>query len=150
MRSEAYDYHEPEPKNLAAEYAGLQTPDDVLKEEMTIGAKRALLAFWASDVHAVPGRPALRQLENGAIVEVGDILRALNQLDEIGRKPPDFRGRSNVGRSSDRRRDKARRSWLRYPWRDDDDDPPPVPAYVAVPPRRGDGGVFAEPEHAAA
>ncbi|TIN92373.1 MAG: hypothetical protein E5Y12_15145 [Mesorhizobium sp.] len=150
MRSEAYDYHEPEPKNLAAEYAGLQTPDDVLKEEMTIGAKRALLAFWASDVHAVPGRPALRRLDNGAIVEVGDILRALNQLDEIEGKPSVSRRRSNGGRSSDRRRDKARRSWLRYPWRDDDDDPPPVPAYVAVPPRRGDGGVFAEPEHAAA
>ncbi|MCA0034086.1 MULTISPECIES: hypothetical protein [unclassified Mesorhizobium] len=148
MKSEAYDYHEP--KNLAAEYAALQTPDDVLKEEMTIGAKRALLAYWASDVHAVPGRPALRQLENGVIVKVGDILRALNQLDEIEGKPPVSRARESGGRSSDRRRDKARRSWLRYPWRDDDDDPPPVPAYVAVPPRRGDGGVFAAPEHAAA
>ncbi|MCA0050257.1 hypothetical protein LB577_25445 [Mesorhizobium sp. B283B1A] len=149
MRSEAYDYHEPESKDLAGEYAALQTPHDVLNEEMTIGEKRALLAFWASDVHAVPGRPALRRLDNGVIVEVGDILRALNHLDKIGRKPPVSRVQESGGRSSDRCRDKARRSWLRYPWRDDDDDPPPVPAYVAVPPRRGDGGVFAEPEHAA-
>ncbi|WP_245270478.1 hypothetical protein [Mesorhizobium ciceri] len=61
MRTEAYIFHQPEPKNLAAESAELRTPDDVLNEEtMTIGAKRALLAFWASDVHAVPDSPAFR------------------------------------------------------------------------------------------
>ncbi|WP_245262138.1 hypothetical protein [Mesorhizobium sp. WSM3626] len=117
---------------------------------MTIDEKRALLAFWASDANAVPDNPSLRQLDSGAVAQFSEILRALHTLDEIGRKPP---ARPPVDRSppSDRRRNKARRGWIRYPWRDDDDDdPPPVPAYAGVPPRCGDGGMFAEPEHAVA
>ncbi|MDF3151489.1 MULTISPECIES: hypothetical protein [Mesorhizobium] len=151
MRTETYSFHQPEPKNLAAESAGLRTPDDVLNEEtMTIGAKRALLAFWASDVHAVPDNPALRQLDNGAIVEVSDILRALRLLDETGREPRVSKESGTVSLSFDRRRKKSRLGWMRRPWRDDDDDPPPIPAFATVPPGRGGGGMLAEPEHAIA
>ncbi|TPK49595.1 hypothetical protein FJ492_00405 [Mesorhizobium sp. B2-5-4] len=150
MRSQAYCFHESKLTDHVAGFAAVRTPEDVLNEEMTIDEKRALLAFWASDANAVPDNPALRQLDSGAVAQVREILRALRSLDEIGRKPP---ARATVDRSpsSDRRRNKARRGWIRYPWRDDDDDdPPPVPAYAGVPPRRGDGGMFAEPEHAVA
>ncbi|KAA3449394.1 hypothetical protein C7I87_17810 [Mesorhizobium sp. SARCC-RB16n] len=150
MRSESYCFHESKLTEHAAEFAALRTPEDVLNEEMTIGEKRALLAFWASDANAVPDNPTLRQLESGAIAQVSEILRALRSLDEVRRKPP---ARAPVDRSpsSSRRRSKTRRNWMRYPWRgDDDDDPPPVPAYAGVPPRCGDGGMFAEPEHAVA
>ncbi|TIN01310.1 MAG: hypothetical protein E5Y34_10410 [Mesorhizobium sp.] len=151
MRTETYSFHQPEPKNSAAEPAGLRTPDDVLNEEtMTIGAKRALLAFWASDIHAVPDNPALRQLDNGAIVEVSDILRALHLLDESGRETRVSKVSASVSLSFHRRRRKSRLGWMRHPWRDDDDDPPPIPAFATVPPGRGGGGMLAEPEHAIA
>ncbi|MBZ9738267.1 MULTISPECIES: hypothetical protein [unclassified Mesorhizobium] len=150
MRSQAYSFHESKPTDHAAEFAAIRRPEDVLNEDMAIGEKRALLAFWASDAHAVPDNPTLRQLDNGAIARVSEILGALHALDGIGRKPPV--GASFDRRpSSGRRRNETRRHWLRYPWRDDDDDdPPPVPAFAGVPPRRGDGGMFAEPEHAVA
>ncbi|ESY85268.1 hypothetical protein X739_16815 [Mesorhizobium sp. LNHC220B00] len=150
MRSQAYSFHESKPTDYAAEFAALRTPEDVLNENMAIGEKRALLAFWASDAHAVPDKPTLRQLDNGATAQVSEILRALHTLDEIARKPP-AKAPFDRNQSSDRRRNKTRRYWLRYPWRDDDDDdPPPVPAYAGVPPRCGDGGMFAVAEHAVA
>ncbi|RWE39456.1 MAG: hypothetical protein EOS78_11165 [Mesorhizobium sp.] len=150
MRYESDCFHESRLTDHAAEFAALRTPEDVLNEEMTVGEKRALLAFWASDANAVPDNPTLRQLDSGAVAQVSEILRALHALDEIGRKPP-ARAPFDRSRSSGRRRNKTRRSWLRYPWRDDDDDdPPPVPAFAGVPPRCGDGGMFAEPEHAVA
>jgi hypothetical protein len=44
--------------------------------------KRALLAAWASDVCAVEGRPAWRQLPgSGALVTVDDVFDALQALD---------------------------------------------------------------------
>ena len=46
------------------------------------GEKRALLAEWASDVHAVEGRPGWRQIPgSGAVVVIDDILDALRALD---------------------------------------------------------------------
>jgi hypothetical protein len=48
---------------------------------MTFAEKRALLARWASDAHAVENAPALRQLDDGSVVELGEILRVLRSLD---------------------------------------------------------------------
>lgn len=60
-------------------------PDEVLADpSLWDEEKRALLAAWASDAHAVEGRPTLRQLDSGAIVPVSEILAALRSLDENG------------------------------------------------------------------
>jgi hypothetical protein len=45
--------------------------------------KRAVLASWASDIHAVRNKPALRELEDGTILEVDAILDALKALDRV-------------------------------------------------------------------
>ena len=66
-------------------------PDEVLEDQgVNREAKRALLAAWASDRHAIEGAPTLRQLESGAIVKLADILKALKQLDRptIVQSPP--------------------------------------------------------------
>jgi hypothetical protein len=63
--------------------AALMHPDDVMSNlQLTRAQKREILASWASDARAVPDMPALRQLDNGAIVPVDDVLRALNALDD--------------------------------------------------------------------
>ncbi|WP_322419476.1 hypothetical protein [Mesorhizobium huakuii] len=128
-----------------------QRPDIIVNDPaMSPAEKRALLASWASDAHAVPGRPSMRQLEDGSRIEVDEILQALKALDapSPGQQAP---------RPS--RRQARRRGRLCFPhWaritrhrrRDDDDDPPPCPAFAAVPPRTGNGGAFAYPEPALA
>jgi hypothetical protein len=120
---------------------------------MSTDEKRALLASWASDVHAVPGLPSMRQLEDGSLVDVDEILHALKALDasgpgsfftqpaELWRMPPSRRSRP------------AFRNWTRILYRrrrDGDDDPPPCPAYAAIPPKVGGGGAFAYPDPALA
>lgn len=63
--------------------AGCRQPDDVLNHPtMQADEKRALLASWVSDAHGIPDRPALRKLDNGAVVALDDILRALKCLDD--------------------------------------------------------------------
>ena len=63
----------------------LDSPGDVLKHpRMTLDEKRALLASWASEAHAVENRPTLRKLDNGKIVPVDDILRCLKALNQVG------------------------------------------------------------------
>jgi hypothetical protein len=52
---------------------------------LTVSERRATLADWASDVHAVENAPWLRQLENGARIAVSEILSALRSLDD---RPP--------------------------------------------------------------
>jgi hypothetical protein len=130
----------------------LSQPDDVLDHpSMSVTEKRALLASWASDARAVPGVPILRQLDDGSIVIVDEILRALKALDGL---PQDEKCQDRPGKPwrtpFDRRQRKKWTSWVRQRRRDDDDDPPPCPAYAAVPPRRGDGGTIAYPELATA
>jgi len=132
-----------------------QRPDEVLADRrMSTDEKRTLLASWASDVHAVPGLPSMRQLEDGSLVDVDEILHALKALDAsedpdafitqptgLWRKPPSRRSRP------------AFRKWTRILHRrrrDDDDDPPPCPAYAAIPPKSGGGGAFAYPDRALA
>jgi hypothetical protein len=57
-------------------------PDDILDDpRLTVEAKRAILADWASDARVVSGSPGLRQLDSGAIVEVDTILSALSRID---------------------------------------------------------------------
>jgi hypothetical protein len=58
-------------------------PQDVLNDHtLSTADKRSLLASWASDVYAVEGRPAWRQLPgSGVLVSVDDVLGALKALD---------------------------------------------------------------------
>ena len=62
----------------------LVDPEEVLDDpNLTNEQKRATLAFWLSNVHAVPGAPRWRQLENGAFVDAIDLRRALRAIDEM-------------------------------------------------------------------
>lgn len=106
-------------------------PDEVVRNpRLTLDEKRAILAAWASDAHAVEDAPALRRLDDGSTVAVDDVLRALRSLDRVAglahvarwRPTPRRRGLL-LSRSRARQRP------------DDDDDPPPRPASAAVPGR---------------
>lgn len=112
--------------------AGFMHPDEVAADtRLTLGEKRALLASWASDARAVPDAPALRQLDNGAVLRVDDILRVLHALDEPG--APAARAARHLGalrlRLPRRLKSALRRNWSD----DDDDDPPPCPAVIRGP-----------------
>ena len=48
---------------------------------MTVADKRKILARRASDAHAVENAPFLRQLDDGSVVQVNEILAALRALD---------------------------------------------------------------------
>ena len=118
--------------------AALMHPDDVMGNlQLTRAQKREILASWASDARAVHDLPALRQLDNGAIVRVDDVLRALSALDDDVRfgRPAPTRIRPLVQRQR-RRPDSWSEITLRRRSRDDDDDdPPPCPAIIAGSPR---------------
>jgi hypothetical protein len=117
-------------------------PDDVLSHtNMSVFEKRALLASWASDSHAVPDAPSLRQLDDGSIVEVDEILRALKALHECAKQLQPTKP-WHVSFARRRGLDHRQWSWRRRSRRDDD-DPPPCPAYAAIPPKRGGGGTIA-------
>jgi hypothetical protein len=65
-------------------------PSEVVEDpELTIARKRELLAYWASDIHAIPNFPALRSLSFGRTVTIDDIQAALRRLDEL--VPPSIR-----------------------------------------------------------
>jgi hypothetical protein len=73
---EAVNREQPEPF--------LVDPEDILDDlNLTSEQKRATLAFWLSNVHAVPDAPRWRQLENGAFVDAIDLRRALRTIDEM-------------------------------------------------------------------
>lgn len=110
-------------------------PNDLLESDaLSLEEKRAALASWASDSHAVEGVPALRQLESGAVVPLEEILSALRRLDlRVSGEPPG-RPRPRLARS--RRFGSRMRAYLARPRRrDDDDDPPPCAVALAVPQR---------------
>ena len=122
--------------------AGLNTsalnhPDQVVSDRaLTLEEKREVLASWASDQHAVPDKPNLRQLESGAILELKEILEALRVLDTLEGSPGQVHRRLDMRRP----RQSASPGWrLQNSQRDDrddgDDDPPPFPA-CAMPPNR--------------
>lgn len=56
---------------------------------MSTESKRALLASWASDMHAVENFPALRRLGDGTILCIDHILAALKALDAEEGPPMD-------------------------------------------------------------
>jgi len=109
-------------------------PDEVVCDfRLTQAEKREVLASWASDVRAVPNAPALRQLDNGAVVRVDDVLRALKSLNDSEAfehttiNP--FRPFAGLRIRLPTRLKSA--LWRRWP--DDDDDPPPCPATIIRP-----------------
>ena len=119
----------------------LSHPAEVLSHPtMSKADKRAVLASWASDAHAVADAPTLRQLDSGAVVAVDDILQALRSLDVVAdsasRPRPEVAWRSPLAR---RRGRLAARGWGKAVWRtrrgNDDDPPSPCPAVIALPVR---------------
>jgi hypothetical protein len=121
-----------EPLNGHGSTLVLGHPDDVVRNPgMTTDEKRAVLADWASDSHAVENLPALRQLDDGSIVPVDEILNALASLDQA-----DYLV-DRTGWNPMPRRRGALLSCLRNfrPRRDNDDDPPPCPASASIPVR---------------
>jgi len=112
----------------------LMRPEQVVTDPRFDQAeKRGLLASWASDVRAVPIAPELRQLDNGAIVCLGDILRALRSLDR-GKDSKQTRWHPHRSSGSRVRFPGGLRSALqRGRSDDDDDDPPPCPAMIFRP-----------------
>jgi len=132
-----------------------QRPEEVLNDpKMSRAEKRALLASWASDAHAVPSVPAMRQLEDGSLVRLDEILQALKALDASNDLGPASRQAPGLWRRPPQRRSRSTfRNWTRIVprrRRDDDDDPPPCPVSAAVPPRTGGGGAFVCPDPALA
>ena len=104
-------------------------PDNVIRDPgMTVDEKRAMLAAWASDAHAVENAPPLRQLDDGSVVPVDDILRALKSL-ELTADPAHDARRATPPR---RRTFLSRFRPIRIR-RDDDDEPPPCPASAMIP-----------------
>lgn len=109
--------------------------DEVLGDPFLSQAeKRAILASWISDARAFENASALRQLDNGALVRLDDVLQALKSLDHEssgGERP-------EILKSTPPR---MRRKRVLFPrWmgkanrrKDDDDDPPPCPAASAIP-----------------
>lgn len=99
-------------------------PEEVLADRtLDVEAKRALLASWASDAHAVEHAPTLRQLESGAIVKIDAIMDALRALDtdEVSSARPIqfFRRRRKRGIMPPRVKKESSGP---------DDDPPPAAA----------------------
>jgi hypothetical protein len=63
---------------------GFHRPREIVQDPLlTLARKRQLLAYWASDIHAVPGAPALRNFAFGPTVSIDDIQAALRELDEM-------------------------------------------------------------------
>jgi hypothetical protein len=103
-------------------------PDEVLSDgELNIEDKRALLASWVSDAFSIENSPSLRQLKNGAVVRVDDIMEALKSLDEPRREAAFAISQSFARRAS---RPMARRR-NRSP--QDDEEPPPPTAGARIP-----------------
>ena len=107
-------------------------PDDVLhSDSLSVAEKSAILAAWASDAHAVPDHPSMRQLDSGAIIGVDAILAGLRALDasETAKRV------NNAERGPKTRRTLiSRMRWFpRGRDHDNDDDPPPCPT-SALPP----------------
>jgi hypothetical protein len=123
-------------RSSAAPYgAAIYThPSDVTSNpKLTTAEKRAVLASWISDAHAVENAPSLRRLDSG-VVEVDAILRSLVLLDELalGRRGDNKRLPPSGGRRGVLSR------WLRGVGpppgaNDNDDDPPPAPAGLGIP-----------------
>jgi len=126
----------PPTESLEYRTASLMHPHEVVDDPwLTQAEKREVLSSWASDVRAVSDAPALRQLDNGVVVHIDDVLQALKSLDD---------GKDFEQTTFDPFRPFAGLR-IRFPTRlksalrrsrsddDDDDDPPPCPATIAGP-----------------
>jgi hypothetical protein len=73
-------------------------PNEVLTNpDLTDPERKAILASWASDAHAVENMPWLRRLDNGSTVSLAEVLAALRALDrgmQRSRFAPDRSGAS--------------------------------------------------------
>lgn len=113
---------------------GLMHPDEVVNDRrLTLAEKREVLASWASDVRVVPDAPSLRQLDNGAVVRVGDILRALQLLSDDNDFEHTACGPIRPFAELRIRLPSRLKTALRRSRSDDDDDPPPCPATIDGP-----------------
>jgi len=75
---------------------GFDHPRDIVRDPvLTLARKRQLLAYWASDIHAVTGMPALRSYRFGPAVSIDDLAEALRRLDEMVDLPAVSAGRSS-------------------------------------------------------
>jgi hypothetical protein len=131
----------PEGISAGLNTSSLNHPEQVVSDRtLTLEQKREVLASWASDRHAIPDKPNLRQLDSGAILEVKEILEALRVLDTLEGSL------SQAHRAFERRLDIRQPIGATFPgWKpqtshrddqdDGDDDPPPLPA-CAMPPNR--------------
>lgn len=61
---------------------GYWKASDIVEDpSLSVSRKRAMLAHWASDIHAVAGAPALRNAR-GVTVSIDSLLEALAKLDD--------------------------------------------------------------------
>ena len=68
---------------------GYSRPHDIANDlSLPVSRRRELLAYWASDIHAVLGAPALRAYAFGVAVSIDDIFDALKSLDDDYDLPP--------------------------------------------------------------
>jgi hypothetical protein len=64
-------------------------PNEVLTNpDLTDPERKAILASWASDAHAVENMPWLRRLDNGSTVSLAEVLAALRALDRGMQEEP--------------------------------------------------------------
>jgi hypothetical protein len=117
-----------------------KNPGEIVRDPLlTTARKRQLLAYWASDIHAVTGVPALRSYAHGPRVLIDEIKAALLELDGL-------RSEEQAPRSEPWSFRRGHWSRLGRRWRqgrdDDDDDDPFSPAPAAprpvVPSLQGD------------
>ena len=73
-----------EPFVSDSDLIGYYKPSEIVHDPMlTLARKRQLLAYWASDIHAVAGAPALRSYAFGTTVTIDEIQAALRELDTM-------------------------------------------------------------------
>jgi len=67
-----------------ADLLGFARPQDIVNDPvLTNGRKRQLLAYWASDIHAVRSFPTLRSYTFGTTVSIDELRDAMEQLDQM-------------------------------------------------------------------
>lgn len=67
-----------------SDLVGFWKPSEIVRDPiLTLARKRQLLAYWASDIHAVVGQPALRSYAHGTAVTIDEIQAALCELDTV-------------------------------------------------------------------
>ncbi len=67
-----------------ADLLGFARPKDIVHDPLlTLSRKRQLLAYWASDIHAVRNFPALRSYSFGTTVSIDELRDAMDELDDM-------------------------------------------------------------------